>query len=163
MLKKQLVVAAVLVTIALPVGADTVTGSATPNTQKLWTFVAPMGGGQALITASWKQKGNTALVLLVCQQGAEMLQFGVSANLNANRTARIEAGVLGDMCVVGIAGFGGKVTFRLNVQVSFPEGLTKQSRAMSAGALLVPVALSRFPAVVEELNRLQNLLASRPV
>ena len=170
MLKKQILVATILVVITLPAGADTVTGSVSDNL-KAWAFEPPAIGGQAIVTASWKQKSKTALVLLVCEAGDEELLFGASANLNANRTARIEAGVLGDLCVVGIQGFGGKVTFRLNVQVASPEGLRRESRpdgeASSAAINLGPGALVRvdpgqFSALAEKMDQLRSLLlASR--
>ncbi len=136
---------------ALPAAADTVKASVNAGAERYWGFVPPIGGAQAVVTLTWKQKGSTALVVLGCDDGSGgALIFGGSANLNLDRAARVEGGILGAACLVGVAGFGGRVSFTMNVDaeadstsaVALREGGTAPRRH------LVPIPAAEVPAAV---------------
>ncbi len=143
---------------ALPAAARTVKGSVGPGGERFWGFVPPIGGAQAVVTVSWKQKGSTALVVLGCDDGAGgALIFGGSANLNLDRTARVEGGVLGSACVVGVGAFGGKVSFTMNVDAEADSTSTIALRddGSTPARHLVPLSRADVPAaIVEALGRL---------
>ena len=151
--------------LSLPAAAATRTGSVGVAGQRIYGFIPPLGGGQAIVTVSWTQRLNTAIVVLVCGDDVDALSFGASGNINADRTARIEAGVLGETCAVGIQGFDGQINFRLNVQMAVEESPVKMSQKageeaslQSHGTTLVSVSPESAPVVVQELAKLKRTL-----
>lgn len=167
-MQKPALVLVALLLAGLPAAATTRVGSVGAAGQRIYGFVPPLGGAQAVVTVSWTQRLNTAIVVLVCGDAIDALPFGASGNLNSDRTARIEAGVFGDSCSVGIQGFGGQVNFRLNVQLSVEEDpVRQQSRVgedlpLAGGSTrLVRLKPEDAPAVVDALRAVRRSLARK--
>ena len=79
-----------------------------------------------------------------------------------DRVQRIEAGVFGDVCEVAVFSFAGSSSFRLSVESSAPDDLTKllqsgeagRSGASAGGRLrLIPMAVSDIPGLDEKIER----------
>ena len=164
-LKSTVVLLAALLVLSMPVAAATRTGSVGVAGQKVYGFIPPVGGAQAIVTVSWTQRLNTALVVLVCGDQNDSVSFGASGNLNSDRTARIEAGVVGTTCVVGVQGFGGQVNFRLNLQMAAEESPVKMAQTAgeevslrSHSTRLVSLRPADAPMAVRELKRLKRTL-----